>query len=216
MIGLLTRNLGLKFLALAVAFAFWLNVASEPEMVTIVSVPVEYSHRPENLEISSPITETIDVEASGPAGQIRALRDAHLVAAVDLSSVRAPGERTFTITPSEVRLPRGIAFVRATPAQLRFLFEKPLTKQVFVDAPLSGRLPPGFTLQSVEVNPPTLEISGPLSHVEAVKKLSADPFDLTQVHGDTQQIVSVYAGGPEVRIVGDPRVTVKVHVQPAR
>ena len=76
MIRLLTRNAGLKLLALAVAFVFWLNVASEPEMATIVSVPVEYSHHPENLEISSPITESIDVEASGPSGEIRDLRDA--------------------------------------------------------------------------------------------------------------------------------------------
>ena len=215
MIRLLTRNAGLKLLALAVAFVFWLNVASEPEMATIVSVPVEYSHHPENLEISSPITESIDVEASGPSGEIRDLRDAHLVAAVDLSSVRTPGERTFTITPSEIRLPRGISFVRAVPAQLRFRFEPPLTKQVPVEAPLSGRLPPGFILDSVEVNPPTLNITGPESQVKDVTALTADPFDLSQVRGDQQQTLAVFAGAPEVRILGDPRVTVKVHVQPA-
>ena len=153
MIRLLTRHAGLKLLSLAVAFVFWLNVASEPEMATIVSVPIEYSHHPANLEISSPITESIDVEASGPSGEIRDLRDAHLVAAVDLSSVRTPGERTFTITPSEVRLPPRRLFRSSRPGPA------PLPLRTAPDQTGSGGgralrpLPPGFTLDSVQVDP---------------------------------------------------------------
>ena len=71
----LTRNLLWKLLALVAAFGVWLNVASEPELATIVSVPVEYNNFPKDLEISSDIVESIDVEARGPAGQLRSLND---------------------------------------------------------------------------------------------------------------------------------------------
>ena len=56
MMHFLTRNLVWKLLSLAAAFFFWLNVASEPDLATIISVPVEYNNFPRGLEISSRIS----------------------------------------------------------------------------------------------------------------------------------------------------------------
>src|SRR5580658_7090009 len=139
----LTRNLLWKLLALVAAFGVWLNVSNEPDLATIVSVPVEYNHFPKDLEISSDIVETIDLEARGPSGQLRSLHDSRIAAIIDFASVKAPGERTFTLTTAELKLPRGIVMVRTIPAQLRFKFEKRTTRSVSVDIPLSGKLPPG-------------------------------------------------------------------------
>ena len=102
----LTRNLVWKLLSLVVAFFFWMNVASEPDLATIISVPVEYNNFPGGLEISSKIVESIDVEARGPAGQLRSLQDSRIAAVVDFSTVNAPGERTFTLTAKQLNLPR--------------------------------------------------------------------------------------------------------------
>ena len=79
----LTRNLIWKLFALVAAFGVWLNVASEPELATIVKVPVEYNNFPRDLEISSDIVNSIDVEARGPAGQLRSLNDSHIAAVVE-------------------------------------------------------------------------------------------------------------------------------------
>jgi hypothetical protein len=209
----LTRNLGWKLLALVAAFGIWLNVANEPELATIVSVPVEYNHFPDDLEISSDIVETIDVEARGPAGQLRSLHDSRVAAIVDFAGVTAPGERTFTLTTAELKLPRGIDLIRTIPAQLRFKFERKSTRAVSVDVPFSGKLPAGFSIAAVDIEPGQLRIAGPESHVLGSGKLISDPFDLTTVTGDTQQTLSVYAAEPEVRILTTPQVTVKVRVQ---
>ena len=91
----LTRNLFWKLLALAAAFGIWLSVANEPDLATIVSVPVEYNHFPDGLEISSDIVETIDLEARGPSGQLRTLHDSRIAAIIDFAGVKAHGERTF-------------------------------------------------------------------------------------------------------------------------
>src|ERR1700722_14145814 len=101
---LLTRNLLWKLLALVAAFAVWLSISNEPELETIVSVPVEYNHFPKDLEISSEIVEAIDVEARGPAGEIRRIHDSTISAIVDFATVQAPGERTFSLTAAELRL----------------------------------------------------------------------------------------------------------------
>src|SRR5271156_1212440 len=135
----LTHNVLWKLVALAAAFAIWLDVANEPELATIVSVPVEYNHFPKDLEISSDIVETIDLEARGPSGQLRSLHDSRIAAIVDFASVTAPGERTFSLTTAELKLPRGIDLIRTIPAQLRFRFERRATRSVSVDVPFSGQ-----------------------------------------------------------------------------
>jgi hypothetical protein len=209
----LTRNLLWKLLALAAAFGVWLNVANEPDLATIVSVPVEYNHFPKDLEISSDIVETIDLEARGPAGQLRSLHDSRIAAIVDFAGVTAPGERTFTLTTAELKLPRGIELIRTIPAQLRFKFEKRATRAVSVEVPLSGKLPAGFSLAGVDIQPRQLSIVGPESHVLGSGTLRSDPFDLTNVTGDTGQTLAVYAAEPEVRILNSPQVRVKIRVR---
>ncbi|MGD1068712.1 MAG: CdaR family protein [Bryobacteraceae bacterium] len=211
----LTHNIGWKLLALAAAFGVWFNVASEPELETIFSAPVQYKNYPKDLEISSNIVEAIDIEARGPSGQLRTLTESQISAIVDFSSVNDSGERTFTLTQKELKLPRGIELVRTIPAQLRFTFEHRATRALKVEVPTSGTLPPGLSIASIEADPPELSIAGPASRVAAVKKAVSDPLDLNQVKGDSQQVLAVYIPEPEVRFLTVPRVTVKVHVVPA-
>ena len=68
--GFFTNNVGWKLLSLAAAFFIWVNIASEPELATILSAPVEYKNYPKDLEISSTIVDTVNVEARGPSGLV--------------------------------------------------------------------------------------------------------------------------------------------------
>src|SRR5580658_2527549 len=120
---LVTHNFGLKMLALFAAFGLWFNLASEPELATIVSVPVDYKNYPRDLVISSNIVDSISVEARGPASRLREMQESHVAAIIDFASVKAPGDRTFTLTDAELRPPRGVTLVRLIPQQLQFRFE---------------------------------------------------------------------------------------------
>ncbi len=212
----LTRNLIWKLFALVVAFGIWLNVASEPELEIIVSVPVEYNNVPKDLEISSTIVESIEVEARGPAGQLRSLSDSHVAEIVDFASVKSPGQRTFTLTPAQLKLPRGIHLIRTIPEQLRFQFEKRITRAVPVKVEFSGKAPAGVSAVIEDIEPPDLTVTGPESHVLNAKFLQADPFDLTGVDTDTVRKLAVYVAEPEVRILNAPQVTVKIRVRRGR
>lgn len=212
MIRFLTQNIIWKLIALLAAFGIWWSVSNQPDLATIVSVPVEYKNFPKDLEISSDIVEAIDLEARGPSGQLRNLHDSPIATIIDFASVKSPGERTFTITTTELKLPRGIEMVRTIPAQLRFTFERRATREVAVRVPFSGQLPAGLTIAGVDVQPPQLEIAGPESHVANSGKLTADPFDLTNVTGDSEQTLAVYAAESEVRILSKPQVKVRIRI----
>lgn len=214
----LTRNAGWKLLAIVVAFFFWLSVASEPELATIVSVPVEYRNYPQDLDISSTIASTIRVEARGPARQLRGLSDVKVAAVVDFASVQGPGERTFTLTAADLNLPRGIDLMRTVPAQLRFRFENRMTRMLPVEVSFSGSLPPGFSVGDRDVEPERLEVRGPESHMLNAKELISDPFDLSSITADhvmenPEQLLAVFAPDPELHILGKPQVKVRIHVQ---
>jgi YbbR domain-containing protein len=216
LIHFFTHNVWWKLLSLVAAFFIWMEVASEPELATVISAPVEYKNFPKDLEISSNVIDSVEIEARGASGRLRELTDSRIAAIVDFSDVKGPGERTVTLTVAQLNLPQGIALIRIIPAQLRFHFEKRMTKVLPVQVPYSGLLPPGMTILSQEVIPRGLTIVGPESRVEAVTRATTDPFDLTHVTGDTQQKLSVYLADPEVRFVGVPQVTVKIHVTKSR
>jgi YbbR domain-containing protein len=213
LIRLITRNAGWKLLSILAAFLVWLNVASEPELATIVSVPVEYRNYPRDLDISSNIASTIRVEAKGPSRQLRSLSNSGVTAVVDFSSVKGPGERTFTLTATDLNLPRGIDLMRTVPAQLRFQFENRMTRMLRVEVPFSGVLPAGLVVTDQQILPAQLEVRGPESHVLGAKSLVSDPFDLSRVNEDPEQVLSVYAPDPELSFPGAPQVRVKIRVQ---
>ncbi|MEP6715479.1 MAG: CdaR family protein [Terriglobia bacterium] len=210
----LTNNIGWKLLSLVIAFGVWLNIASEPELSTMLSVPVQFKNYPADLEISSNnIVDAIHVEAHGASGQLRDLARTPIAAVLDFSSVTIPGERTFTLSTREVSLPRGIDLVRTIPAQLRFTFEHRAVRPVKVRIQFSGDLPPGLAIDSFSVNPAELRVAGPESRVSAVPEAVSDPFDLTQVKEDTSQSLAVYMPEPQVRFLDKARVTVSIHLK---
>jgi YbbR domain-containing protein len=215
--ALVTHNFGLKALALMAAFGLWLNIASEPQLATIVSVPVNYKNFPPDLVISSSSSTvgTVSVEARGPASRLREMQQSPVAAIIDFASVHNPGERTFTLTGAELRPPRGVTLVRAIPEQLRFTFEHQATAKVPVEVEFSGALPRGMSYQ-VTVTPKELEITGPESRVSTVRKARTDPFDLSRVTGDSEQELSTFIDDAEVRFAGVPRVTVKIRVEKNR
>ena len=136
--SILTYNMGWKLISLAAAFFIWMNIASEPELAAILSAPVEYKNYPKDLEISSTIVDSVNVETRGPSGRLRDLTDSRISVVVDFSSVKAPGERTVTLTSAQLNLPRGIQLIRVIPAQLRFHFERRATESLKVEVPYFG------------------------------------------------------------------------------
>jgi len=213
---LVTHNFGLKILALFAAFGLWFNIASEPELATIVSVPVDYKNYPRDLVISSKIVDSISVEARGPVSRLREMQESHVTAIIDFASVHAAGERTFTLSAAEVRPPRGVTLVRVIPQQLRFDFERQVARKLPVDVTYSGVLPRGMAVRDVTVNPTFLAIIGPESRVSATRTVLTDPFDLSRVTGDSVQELSTYVGDSEIRFTDVPRVTVKIRLEKIR
>jgi hypothetical protein len=211
-----TDNFLWKLLALAVAVAIWMLVASEPELSTFATVRLEFKNLPEDLEISSEPVSTVSLELRGPSGELRSvsgepygignLRPAVIL---DMAGVQ-PGERTFPIGNGNVRLARGVHLVRAIPSEVRFVFEHRATRSVPVKPRFTGLGSNGYVVAQVNVDPKELEISGPASHVTRVNEATTDVVDVSNVVGASESHVNAYVEDPFVRLTESPQVTVSV------
>lgn len=211
---LIFNDFGWKVFSLAIAVLLWMVVASEPELSTFVSVPVEYKSVPESLEISSDVLESVYLELHGPSGRLRGTEgEQHRYAVVlDMSAVR-PGARTFTIGENDARLPRGIRLVRAIPSQLRFDFERRQYRDTPVHVRFAAQPQPGYHVASYEVTPSTLQIVGPESRVNRVKFVSTDPLDVSNVVGTAEFHVNAFVDDSHVRFTRPPQIKVKIHIK---
>jgi YbbR domain-containing protein len=211
MLGILTRNIGWKLLSLAMAVLIWILVATEPELSTLRTVPVEYKGRPDDLEISSDVRDNVTIETRGPAGRLRDNSDAGAVV-LDFSSVHEPGIRTFDIDARNVSLPRGIQLVRVIPAQLTFTFERRMTRDVPVQVRLSAPHA-GYRVVSAVAIPPKLGVVGPASAVRRTEALETDPVDISGVVSTAQYRVNTYLPERLDSFQGPSHVTVQVVVK---
>lgn len=207
---LIVQNWAWKLLSLAAAALLWTAVASEPEMSTFIRVPVVYKDAPQNLEISSAIETLVRVQVTGVSGRLREASLQPLPVVVDLSSVREPGSRTFNVDAGNVRLPKGVTFMNAAPAQLHFVFENRATKNVPVLVHWSGTLPPGKRLAAAQADPAEMTIEGPESHVHAVQSISTDPIDLAHLRDGEVVATSPFIEEPLVRFQDFRAVHVRV------
>lgn len=203
------HNLGLKLFSLAVAVLLWVAVTRDPVAEVALNVPVEFHNAPEHLEISSETIPQVQVRVRGPVRVIRELTPAEVHAVVDLSNAK-PGERTYDLSASHIRVPDYVQVIQAVPSQIRISFDARASKQVEVKPRVTGTFASGYRIAEVVANPSTVTIVGPAKHVEEVETAITDPVDATGVVQQTTFLTHAYVSDPLVRLA-DPtpiRVTV--------
>jgi YbbR domain-containing protein len=197
---LLLHNLGWKLLSLALAATLWFVVAREPSIATSVNVPIQFKNMSDDLDVSSEIPERVRLEVRGPSGRLSRDNLAETAVVLDLSTVATAGERTFTFSDRNVRLPSGVNFYKAVPSQLTIRFERLLYKNVPVRPRYATGPPDGYAIVKSSFDPQTVRIVGPESHVVPIDFVSTDPIDLSNVIGHAEMRVHVNVGDPQVRL----------------
>jgi YbbR domain-containing protein len=210
----LVSNLGWKLLSLALAVLLWLTFASAPEVATSLAVPVEFQHIPADLEIVSNLPERVQLQVQGVASKLDALDLSAVSVVLNLSEIRAPGQRTFTLDSHNVRLPLGVRLIRAVPGQLRVEFERRASAEVPVRVRFSQPPPPGFHVSHFQVQPAKLVILGPESRVRQVEHAETDPIELDPKAGQQEHRVDAFVREPQVRFATPPLVRVRVLLEP--
>jgi YbbR domain-containing protein len=207
------RNAGWQLGSLGLAIILWFAVVGEPELATIHNVPVLYRNLPKGLLIGSTAIDTVRVELRGPASRLNNAALADVAVLLDLSSVDGAGERTFTLSDADIRLPDGVTFLRSIPSQMQLRFARVKSKDVPVALRFGQPLGSGWRIARQEVTPQTLRISGPENRVDAVTSAQTDAIDLSAVQQDSEIRVNTFVADPQVWLESSPLVTVRLTIE---
>jgi len=206
------HNFLLKIVALAVATAMWAAVARDPVAEVAMTVPIEFQHVPENIEISSEAIPQAQVRVRGPGRMVRNLTSAQVQATLDLAEAR-PGERTYELKGSQIRAPHGVEVTQVVPAQLHLSFDRRVRKEVPIRARVIGVYGQGFRAE-VSVEPPTAWIVGPERRTQLIREVLTDAVDAAGQEGKANYPgVHLFVTDPLVRVASPATAEVRVQTE---
>jgi YbbR domain-containing protein len=175
----LLHNVGLKLLSLLAAFALWLFVnGGARDSESALQIKLHLENLPDHLMIVSPQVSTVDLRVSGPRALLSRINPTDLSIRLDLSDVR-PGAAVFRVLTDQLNLPRGVRIVRLTPPEVTLALARIGRRTIPVRLELDGKPGDGLRVTEAKVSPDTVEVMGPMEHIDALKVVETVPIDLT-------------------------------------
>jgi YbbR domain-containing protein len=204
----------LKLLALAITVVLWLAVTGQNKPMTLRVSGVQLNFlRPEGLEISNEPPATIDVILTGSRDKLDRIGPRDLIANVDLSDQKA-GERLIRMTLDRVKmdLQEDVKIQGFHPATIPIKLEPIIEQPVDVEVKFEGKLPEGFEVTSVTVNPAKIRLRGPADRINALRKAITETVWLDGKR-DSFSLSRVEINIPDAKIeILDPAVDIQVDV----
>jgi YbbR domain-containing protein len=202
-------NIGLKVVSLLLAIGLWLAVARDPVAEVEVRVPIEFQNLPDNLEIDSANSTEVEIRVRGPERLIHRLQAADVHAEINLATVR-PGERTFDLSSSQIRVPQDLEVVQIIPGQFHLSFDERETRRIDVQPRVTGTFASGQRVTQVIADPPNVTITGPRRRVDAVEAAITDPVDASGVLTRATFVTHAYVTDPLIQVAHPTSIRVTV------
>lgn len=192
------------------------RVTLQPLRTITVPVRAEVGLRPPvGFEQGEFRVEPTEVEVSGPEELVQ--RVSEVVARVDLATATSDVRASVTLiaTNGSGATIDGVAI---DPAQAEVTAEirQTLFERTFAVRPeISGIPSPGYSIDSVEVEPTTVLLRGPLDALNGLDAAETEPIDVSGAIADVTEAVALDLPDGVDAVTPDRPVTVRVHIAAA-
>ena len=206
------RNLNLKLfsLMLAVVLAYVVNSEGNSSVIAI-SVPIEVKNTPADKIMVWPSKRELQVTIKGPSFLVAPLASSPPVLRINLP--KDVGNRfSAVLSGSELTLPPTVEVLGIEPSQIELMFDDLEAREVKVEVPRIGKLPTDIKLGRIEINPPTLMLSGPASELREISSIETFPIDLREISQNSSMELNVRVPGV-LTSVSNRKVAVKISVE---
>ncbi len=203
------KNLGLKVLALGLAFLLWWFVAGESNVHVGFAVPLEIRNIPPGLAITNKVERQVDVRLAGASTLVNTLQQKDLSVVVDLSGMK-PGKETLALTERSVRVPAGFRVERVYPDTIEVVLTKLVRKTIPVIPQIGGPSGVRAGIVKTEVDPPSLQVEALPGEFAHLKALTTEEIVPKTTEGVYTAKVRVNLPEGHAKIVGNPMVQVTI------
>ena len=187
--NVVTRNAGLRAIALVLAIGLWLFVnAGQHEAQISLAVPVSYRGLPQDIMIVGQGPDFVQLQISGPRTLLSLLDPGRLELRLDLAGVN-PGQVSFRLNPEMFNVPRQTNVTQISPSQIVLDVDRIAAREVPVHLDIVGPVEKGFNIGSVELTPPAITVRGPAREVSRLQRIDTEPFDVKGLIGEVDRVV---------------------------
>lgn len=217
-INWLSTNIGTVLLALVLSLTVWivanqqLNPVEAPREIND-AIDIEIVGLEENLVISNepPTTATVLLIAQQNTWPSISAED--VVVRADLEG-RGPGEHVIQLDVELNNVQAAVDSIR--PRQVRVIIEERIEREVGVAAVTQGVAASGYIVSNVQLEPASVQLTGPRSAVEAIETIQVIP-NIEELRSDFVEEMIVtpldIEGQPVEGVVVDPeRVVVRIPI----
>jgi YbbR domain-containing protein len=174
------RNKGLKLLSLLLALALWFAVSGEERTETSLPIALEFANLPAQMAIVGEVPSELQVRIIGPQSIVNRLSQSRLTQTIDLANYES-GPHTFYLGPSSFSFPQGVMVTRIKPNPLIIRLSPTISATLPIRPVLTGNLPEGYELKSLETRPEQVTVSGPEEELKDLKFLPTHPIELSHL-----------------------------------
>ncbi len=155
----------------------------------------------------------VKIEVTGPRTLLSLLDPERLTLKIDMRSIAA-GQSEFKIYPAMFNVGRNTTVTSISPDQLSLDIDRLVTRDVPVHLAVEDKVAPGYTITSVDINPPSVTVVGPSRYVAPLTAVSTEPFDLKGLTAETNRSVEIVPPDPSLGL-STGHVDAKVNVAEA-
>ena len=196
----LSRNIGLKLLALILAVLLWFMAVGRERAEVGLTVPLEMTNFPPDMVIANQVPDGISLRIRGSVTITRQVADRRLRFSLDLSGA-VKGSNKFTLLPSMLDLPRGIEVMRLAPNTVTVELEKLVTKSLSLLPVIKGEPVSGYIIEDISLEPRVVEVRGPESVLDGMEILWTEAIDVTQLNKPVTVATQPALSDPTIHLV---------------
>ena len=196
--GALAKDWAPKVISLAIALFLFLFYRISTLETKTFSVPVKVENAGA-LTPSAPYLKTVRISLRGERDKIYSIAEDDISPYLDMSSAHEEGEvalpvRLLLSGTAAVTDPLDIT---VDPPEITVMLEKKATKPLPVSYVLTDFPQEGYVLESCEINPSSIEVSGPQSLIDSLNELKTEPISLSGLNSSTDGTAAI-ASLPEL------------------
>jgi YbbR domain-containing protein len=203
------RNAGLRIISLMIAVGLWIFVnAGQRGAVENVSVPISYRSLPPGLVIVNHPPDFVKIEVSGPRTLLSLLDPERLTVKLDLGNMPT-GRSDLKLSPSMFNVPRQTNVSRITPDEVHVDVDRIVARELPIHLDIDGHPAPNYQINSVELKPAMVSVSGPSRYVMPLQNVDTEPIELKGETSDLDARLALQSPNNNVHVGAD---RVQVHL----
>ncbi|MBM9536352.1 diadenylate cyclase [Desulfobulbus alkaliphilus] len=181
--------------SLMIALVFWssLMIAQSEVVERVLPVAIDYAPPGENLVLTGDKANEIQLHLTGPKSVIDSLALDPPSVKIDLSRM-GKGIQTIIITSENLRLPRDVTLLDASPQQIKVTLTEVAEKNLPITPQLIGKLPGSLKIKKITVTPATVLVTIPVSSGEKLDNaILTTPIYLESISTDSTLFCKIIA-----------------------